>query len=283
MVLHLIAASINTGSALRRRLGLVFGFTTLLPPFLVPPEHTTFRALWAICSVGALLRNLDLRGVDWPLRKRLSHATSIVDTRRLVSTYPSLDAVGFFRALGWGVVAIAGWLAIARVGSPLDAVDWLARWLSGLVFVYAFAAAAFGVAGVVYRLAGFAPPLLHVSPALSSSVQEFWGERWNRIVSAWFGDNIFRPLARRRHPILGAIASFAFSAILHAYIAWVAVGFAMAACMVVFFLAQAVIVLLERRLSVRAWAPFYGHVWTIAWMTLLSPLFVEGTVRALGY
>jgi D-alanyl-lipoteichoic acid acyltransferase DltB (MBOAT superfamily) len=113
-------------------------------------------------------------------------------------------------------------------------------------------------------------------------VQEFWGERWNRTVSLWLAETFFRPLARRRHPVLGGAAAFLASAVLHAYIAWVAVSWAMALVMLAYFLAQAVVIGLERVLGVRSWSAAAGHAWAIAWLVGLSPLFLEPALCAFG-
>src|SRR5262249_23617594 len=118
------------------------------------------------------------------------------------------------------------------------------------------------------------PPVLHDDPILSRSVQEFWGERWNRIVSAWLAANCLWPLARRRRPLLGLAAAFAASALLHAYLTWAALALPSAMEMGVFFLIQAVIVLFERRVGVPRWPGAAARAWTVATLLLTSPLFV---------
>jgi hypothetical protein len=110
-------------------------------------------------------------------------------------------------------------------------------------------------------------------------VQELWGQRWARPVSRWLGEHVFRPLARRRRPGLGALLAFAGSAAFHAYGAWVGLGLVeglpMAACVLAYFLVQAVIIAMERWLGVRRWPPWAGHAWTVGWMVVTAPLFVE--------
>jgi hypothetical protein len=52
--------------------------------------------------------------------------------------------------------------------------------------------------------------------------------------------------------------------------------------MLAFFVGQAVIIGMERVLKVRTWRPWVAHVWTIAWMVGLSPMFSEPGMRAIG-
>jgi hypothetical protein len=280
--LALLVAAFATGDRAQRRARAMLGWVCVLPTWLVPPEHVTFRALWAIVGFAGAIRTGDLRDVDWPLGRRLLHVLSIVDTRRLVAARPRLAGLALMDGAAWaGVATYAAW-TLAGLPSAEGARGLLVRWTVGLVFVYALSSSAFRLLEVLYRAIGFTTPRLHLAPAESRSVQEFWGERWNRVVSTWLSETFFKPLARRRRPLVGAFLAFAVSAAVHAYIAWVAVGVAMAGAMLLFFIAQAVIIVLERVLSVRQWRPALGHVWTVAWMVGLSPLFVEATARVLG-
>ncbi len=281
LVLVCLAAAVTTGSPARRAVGLAIGVTGMLPVWLVPADHVVVRSLWVLAAFCGAMRCSDLCRGSWPIGARLAHVLSIVDTRRLVRVRPSVDVGATLEIVGWGLLTAPAYYAVSLhpYSSPVRPTDWLVRWVLGLVLVYTFSAGAYRVLHVAYRAAGFATPALHVAPALSRSVQEFWGERWNRTVSLWLGETFFRPLARRRHPLLGALAAFVASAVVHAYVAWVAVGGAMAACMLVFFVAQAAIIFAERALAVRAWAPWAGHAWTVAWMSALSPLFTEALVR----
>ena len=67
---------------------------------------------------------------------------------------------------------------------------------------------------------------------------EFWGERWNRTVGEWLYRFAFRPLARRRRPMLGLAAAFALSALLHAWMFVVALDVRAGFMAGAFFLVQ---------------------------------------------
>jgi hypothetical protein len=282
----LLAATLLAGGPVRRALGLLVVAAGPFTPLLVPASHTTVRGLWAIVAMTGVLRTLDLLHGHWSLRERIVHVLSIVDTRRLSRPTHCNMRSGLvplvLQATAWEALALGAYLAWIHATPGGLATFWLTRWSLGLVFVYAFSEGAYQLLGAGYRVAGFVTPPLHIVPLASRSVQEFWGARWNRTVSIWLGDHCFRPLARRRRPLLGALLAFATSGLLHAYIAWVAVGGWMALWALVYFVSQGFVMMLELPLKVRRWRPVVGHVWTIAWMVLLSPGFTEPMARTLG-
>ena len=278
-----VGALLATGSGAQRAIGIAIAMTAFVAPWLAPREHLLVRALLALSAFACVMRALDLRAGAWPLPQRLAHAFSVVDTRKLLRTAPRLEVLALVRLAGWAGAAALAYVVAWRAGPrATGAVHWLVRWGAGLVFVYAFSEAAYGLLYVGYRLAGFRPPLLHQHPAASRSVQEFWGRRWNLTVSTWLGETFFQPLARRRHPTAGMLLAFFASALVHAYICDAALGLRMAAVMLGYFVAQGVLVGLERALSVARWSPLPGRVWTVAWMVVLSPMFTEALLRVVG-
>lgn len=62
------------------------------------------------------------------------------------------------------------------------------------------------------------------SPALSRSPRDFWSRRWNRLFQSAAQRHIFRPLLRRRGPLVAIVAVFVFSAVLHEYLIIASVG-----------------------------------------------------------
>jgi len=280
----LLAACILTGSPARRLLGVLVACTLTLPPWLTPPEHSTVRGLWAVIAAMGVVRSIDLLRGEWTLRDRLVHVVSVVDTRKLSPSTASPGTIAWLllRCVAWEALALGCYLVWCRVPAGSGVGWWLTRWSFALFFAYTLTEGAYFVLSAGYHLAGFATPPLHIVPAASRSVQEFWGARWNRTVSSWLGETCFRPLARRRKPLLGAVAAFSASGVLHAYIAWVAVGGAMAVLSFFYFFAQSVLMLVEVPLRVRKWQPVAGHVWAVFWMVLLSPGFTEPMARTLG-
>ena len=88
------------------------------------------------------------------------------------------------------------------------------------------------------------------------------------------------------HPLVGVFLAFLVSAAFHAYAIWVGLGFfagvAMTAWTFAYFVAQALVMLVEQPLGVRKWPSVAGHVWTVTWMLALAPMFVEPVLRLLG-
>jgi hypothetical protein len=282
VVINVCAALVTAGGRARRALGVCLGLACMTPAWLVPPEHTLIRSIWVIGTFMGAARTIDLARGHWPVRERLIHIFSVVDTRRLERTRPAFDGVLLAQAAAWEILAWTLYQQIPAASRQSGLAFWAWRWSFALGFIYTLTAGAYPLLAFAYRTVGFRTPPLHITPAAARSVQEFWGERWNRTVSSWLAETFFRPLARRRRPALGGLAAFTASALLHAYIVWVAVTWGQALVMLAFFLMQAVVIALERVLRVRAWVPWAGHVWTVAWMVGLSPLFSEPALWAFG-
>jgi Membrane bound O-acyl transferase family len=282
-VLDLVGASLNAGGRVRRGLGVVLSLSAMGTAWLLPPRLQVLRCFSVLLTFVSLMRNVDLLRVDWPLGRRLVHVLSIVDTRRLTPVPPGLDKDSLIAAVGWNALAWPVYYLVLPLASRFTGAGyWAFRWSAALVFIYAVSAGAYPLGRLVYRAIGFTTPPLHVAPAAAKSVQEFWGERWNRIVSGWLGDTFFRPLARRRHPLIGALLAFIASALLHAYLIFVVAPVFWALVTLAFFVLQAFIIGAEKLLKIRTWRPWAAHAWTIAWMVGLSPMFSEPGMRAIG-
>jgi alginate O-acetyltransferase complex protein AlgI len=128
-----------------------------------------------------------------------------------------------------------------------------------------------------WHCAGYEIPPQYRAPILATSVTDFWSRRWNLNVRDWFHRNLFLPLKTVRRPMLGVVAAFGASALLHFWFIAVALGLYWGLMMASFFLIQAVFMLAEGRLRVRA-SPA-RRIWTIAAVAGTSPLFVEPCLR----
>jgi hypothetical protein len=67
-------------------------------------------------------------------------------------------------------------------------------------------------------------------------------------------------------------AAFTVSALVHAYPVAVVSSWVEPAMVLGFFLAHAVLVLVERRIHVNGWPPAAGRAWTLACFVLTGPL-----------
>lgn len=125
-------------------------------------------------------------------------------------------------------------------------------------------------------------PAFHQNPFGARSVADFWSNRWNLWFSDWFRYTLFGRL--RRRPVFALFLVFALSGLMHELIINVLLYFLtgrnLCGTMMIYFLMQAVGMLLERRWLVRY--PRLNVVW--AWVIVLGlvPLVInEGLLRVM--
>lgn len=269
-----------------RRAAVGVAVLGLLLPFHVPSRVALVRGLVGLGAVAWLLRIIDLARADPRQRpetawrpgpaQRVWHVLALYDTRSARRVPPSLDRRSLGRIAAYGAVVILGLHLSLGIAPRLPgAWHWLVRWLGAAVMAYSLVDAMAGAMHFSNRLLGVALPEVHRTPILSRSIQEFWSERWNRIVSAWLRRNCLLPLVRRGRPLLGLFSAFAASALLHAYFTRVALDTRQALLMGSFFLLQFPLVLAERRLKVTRWPALPARLWTIALLLATAPLFLE--------
>ena len=88
--------------------------------------------------------------------------------------------------------------------------------------------------------------LRHRHPLLSTSLSQFWGQRWNPVIMRALQDSFYVPLRRLgAHRAVAVLGCFAGSALLHCVPQYLATGFRDAVCMCSFFLLHGVLVLAE--------------------------------------
>src|SRR5262249_40355968 len=114
------------------------------------------------------------------------------------------------------------------------------------------------------------------------TVTEFWGVRWNSIISTGLRRNFFKPFARRRQAWLGALLAFGASGLGHFYMTLPAAGLMPALWVAAFFLAHGVIAIVEARLGVARWSNGAARAFTACAFVVTLPLMGEGLMRGLG-
>lgn len=270
-----------TGPGWRRWAACALASLALLVPFWVE-QGSVLRAaialelLWVSVKVIGLARDRTPRSAGFRVLQLLVLHDLRQDGSLKRGPRPEVALRALSVALSWSVAAaLALWLALFVAPELTKVPGFLLRCAAGAAFAYAGVEAALGLFLFVYRSGGLQPPSLHRQPILSTSIGEFWGRRWNRIVGSWLFVTFYRPLAARGRSLLGVLAAFAASALLHLYFTWAAIGFEPALRMALFFVAQLPLLLLEVRLGQARWPQLARRVWTIGWLTLTSPLFVE--------
>lgn len=258
------------------RAGLVLAALLLpVPAFVDAPPFA--RALMGVLHFLVLVRALDMvrDGAPGGFLRRLLHVVSVVDTR-VATSVRSASAGDLASAVAWLGVLAASVVVIREpdnfgLARPLVWLMAAAGLLGALEGMHALTGF---VGGRVFRAA--VPPL-SLQPYRATTLAEFWGQRWNPVVSGVLREHCFKPL--RRSPRAALIAAFVGSALLHSYLTLLALDAAMALPAGLFFVAQAPMVFIERRLSVRRWPRWAGLAWTIGVLLLLWPLLAEPIVR----
>ena len=112
-------------------------------------------------------------------------------------------------------------------------------------------------------------PPVHCRPWQARSIADFWGRRWNLWFSDWFRYALFTRL--RGWPVGALILIFAISGVMHEWVINVPLycltGRALFGLMMVYFLLQAVGLLLERRFLKDRGVLRVGF----AWLVILAP------------
>jgi hypothetical protein len=172
----------------------------------------------------------------------------------------------------------------SRLGHFLDDQLIVLEVAVGVVGVHALIV---GVAGLLGRSAGG----LLDQPFRSTSLTEFWGRRWNRMVQINLAAGFFAPLARRGLPTLGLFAAFAASGLFHAVallgagpLSVVGLPFA---CVLWAFFGHGFAVLVEQRLGwhhrpVGRSAQALARVRTLLLFLALSPGLIEPLAAVAG-
>ncbi len=277
---EVLLVSALAGTRAGARIGAGVAFLSLPFPAFVGGSPV-FPFLLALGAAFCFLRALDLTQEGWRTSgwmERARHLVSLFDTRSAARRPPGVDSAAMARLAVAGLVFLAA-LALARgTASPAGWDRYPVRWAAGGVMAFAGFEALVGIVLVVAAATGLRPPLLHDRPHLARSLAEFWGRRWNRSVSAILRARCFEPLVRA-NATLALAAVFAASAAIHAYAAAVSLGAAAAACWAAFFLAQPVLLVLERRLGTRRWPAPAQRAWTAGALALVAPRFVEPFIR----
>lgn len=283
VLLVLGAVQVTGSTPIRRMGGLVLLAAALLLPWLMPPQPLP-RALMAALSLLCLVKVVQVSQHPgrWSAKLRAWHAFAPFDIERTRRVAARLDRRLLAASTAYGFVALAALAGLFALDRGLDFKMELLRLLLGLVTVYAGMDAMGGLLRVGYRFIGIAVPPLQDRPILAMSIREFWSTRWNKPVSGWLARHVFEPVSRRRGAEVGLVAGFAASALLHAWVFLVSVGWLAAVMSASFFLLQGIFVIVESFIAIRRAAPILRRAWTLGLLGMTSPMFVEPVLRVLG-
>jgi alginate O-acetyltransferase complex protein AlgI len=182
---------------------------------------------------------------------------------------------GFVLNLLTGLVLVVLVPRILPAGTP-----WVIRFTIGLVgFCFLMLIARFDLWALIFRAMGFAVEKLWDCPVAATSLGDFWGKRWNRIVSGFLREVVFMPLARRVGPRLATLAVFLYSGLYHEGIS-VMTGSGYGGPMLYFLIQYAGVMLESSRAARKVLRdhPWLGRVWTAAVLILPIRLFLSRAV-----
>lgn len=170
-------------------------------------------------------------------------------------------------------------------------------WIGLAGFCLLFLVARLDFWALVFRALGFQVEKLWVQPLAATSLGDFWGQRWNRLVSGFLREVVFVPLARRAGSRFALFGVFLFSGFYHEMASFL--GGAGYGGPMLYFLVQYLGVALENVRPVRRWLhawPWLGRTWTLVVIVgplglfdhsgfvdrILLPMLVEAGVPGLG-
>jgi Membrane bound O-acyl transferase family len=130
--------------------------------------------------------------------------------QRTAADAPVPTVPGFFLNVLTGAALF--WLAPRLLPVATPRAVRLGIALTGFVFLLI---ARFDFWALIFRAMGFAVEKLWDCPVAATSLGDFWGRRWNRIVSGLLREVIFLPLARRAGARVALFAVFLYSGLYH--------------------------------------------------------------------
>lgn len=231
----------------------------LVLPLVVPADEPLSRAIVAVFTATFVIKLYDLhRGApgsvpSWPayllfLVSPFCHVYRRLHAARVPSARQNLVRLGRGMALlagGWA--GLAG-LAVVMAAHPGDVgflLEHVSKITAGFVIVYGCAEIAFAL----WSMAGLRGLHQFDNFFLARTPAAFW-RVYNRPVTQYMFENVFRPAGGVRAPVRAILAAFFVSGVMHEYIAGIALqnvqGFQMA-----FFMIQGAAVAATRRLQPR--------------------------------
>jgi alginate O-acetyltransferase complex protein AlgI len=138
--------------------------------------------------------------------------------QRTAADAPIPTVAGFVLNAVTGAVLL--WLVprFLPAGTPWTIRFWIALVGSGFLYLVA----RFDLWALVFRAMGFAVEKLWDCPIAATTLGDFWGRRWNRIVPRFLREVVFLPVARRAGAKVALLAVFLYSGLYHEAVSFMA-------------------------------------------------------------
>jgi hypothetical protein len=205
---------------------------------------------------------------------------------------PRQFLLGQRTASGAPIPTVAGIIQNAIIGAALlwlvpralpAGTPWGIRfWIALVGGCFLFLIARLDFAALIFRAMGFAVEKLWDCPIAATTLGDFWGKRWNRIVPGFLREVIFFPVARRAGARVALLAVFLYSGLYHECVSFLArSGYGGPA---LYFMLQCLGVGIENTRRMHRFLrsrPWLARAWTLAVVFLpvgliLQPALVKG-------
>jgi alginate O-acetyltransferase complex protein AlgI len=137
--------------------------------------------------------------------------TQFLPGQRTAADAPIPTVPGFLLNVVTGAVLVRIVPRILPVATPWAVRFWIG--LVGLAFLFLIARLDFWA--LIFRAMGFAVEKFWHCPIAATSLGDFWGKRWNRMVPGFLREVVFLPVARRAGAKVGLLAVFLYSGLYH--------------------------------------------------------------------
>ena len=270
-------------SAARRAAAALFLSAGAALPWLTPPRPLP-RVILAFVALIAFIKTTQIASIPgpWPMWRRLWHLFSPFHVCSTRSIRPGVSGRLAWNVILQGGLVILALAVLAELGSLTGVVRTVIRLMCGIILLTGIMTLLSDLTRFGHHAVGIEVPPNQRAPILAQSVREFWGKRWNRFVSEWLSQFIFLPMVRRRRPVLGLFGAFCVSALMHSWLAVVALDSRAALTMGMFFVLQGVFVVAETRLRLNTWPAPAARAWTILAVLSPSPLGIDPFLRVFG-
>jgi hypothetical protein len=149
-----------------------------------------------------------------------------------IGMQPRQFLVGQRTAAGAPIPTLAGIIVNALTGAVLlwlvpralpVGTPWAFRLSIALLgFCLLFLFARLDFAALIFRAMGFAVEKLWDCPIAATTLGDFWGRRWNRIVPGFLREVVFLPVSRRAGAKVALLAVFLYSGLYHEFVSFMA-------------------------------------------------------------
>ncbi|MBI4613485.1 MAG: hypothetical protein HY720_07745 [Planctomycetes bacterium] len=239
---------------------LVLAVPALAAPLAVPREHSFVRFLVATHAAMFVVGFWDLhRGLPRTGRPRfadyarfLPHPFHFVYRKMGEEPGPGRAANLKRLARGLAEAAAGGVLAWAAFRSDLSSFGLLVEHSAKLLAVYPVLDGVIVATVALWRLAGWRSLDVYREPILARTPADFW-RRYNRPIGQFLLEDVAKPAGGYHAPVRATMAAFLASAILHEYLATIAIG-RVQGYQTAFFLLQGVAVAATQRVKPRGLA-----------------------------